>query len=66
MQRGGQRQFVETLSSAAAAVGIDALFMEVHPNPDKAFSDGPNSLNFELAEKVLNKVKKIYDLTREN
>ncbi len=63
---GGQRQFVETLSSAAAAVGIDALFMEVHPNPDKAFSDGPNSLNFELAEKVLTKVKKIHDLTRNN
>ena len=61
---GGQRQFVEPLSLAAAAVGIDALFMEVHPNPDKAFSDGPNSLNFESAEKVLTKVKAIYDLTR--
>ena len=61
---GGQRQFVEPLSLAAAAVGIDAIFMEVHPNPDKAFSDGPNSLNFESAEKVLTKVKTIYDITR--
>ena len=63
---GGQRQFVEPLSVAATAVGIDAIFMEVHPNPDKAFSDGPNSLNFESAEKVLTKVKAIYDLTRQN
>ncbi len=63
---GGERQFVEPLSLAAAAVGIDAIFMEVHPNPDKAFSDGPNSLNFESAEKVLTKVKAIYDLTRQN
>ena len=61
---GGQRQFVEPLSLAAAAVGIDSLFMEVHPNPDKAFSDGPNSLNFESTEKVLTKVKAIYDITR--
>jgi 2-dehydro-3-deoxyphosphooctonate aldolase (KDO 8-P synthase) len=61
---GGQRQFVEPLSLAAAAVGIDAVFMEIHPNPDKAYSDGPNSLNFESAEKVLTKVKTIYDLTK--
>ncbi len=61
---GGERQFVEPLSLAAAAVGIDVLFMEIHPNPDKAFSDGPNSLNFESAERVLTKVKAIYDLTR--
>ena len=61
---GGQRQFVEPLSLAAAAVGIDAIFMEVHPNPSKAFSDGPNSLNFESAEEVLTKVKTIYDLTK--
>ena len=61
---GGQREFIEPLSMAAAAVGIDAIFMEVHPDPDKALSDGPNSLNFELAEKVLTKVKRIYDLTR--
>jgi 2-dehydro-3-deoxyphosphooctonate aldolase (KDO 8-P synthase) len=61
---GGQRQFVEPLSLAAAAIGIDAVFMEIHPNPEKAFSDGPNSLNFESAEKVLTKVKAIYDITK--
>jgi 2-dehydro-3-deoxyphosphooctonate aldolase (KDO 8-P synthase) len=61
---GGQRQFVEPLSLAAAAVGLDGLFLEVHPDPDKALSDGPNSLNFEMAEKTIKKVKKIYELEK--
>ena len=39
----GQREFVPTLARAAVAVGISGLFMETHPNPDKALSDGPNS-----------------------
>jgi len=40
---GGQREFVPVLARAAVAVGIAGLFMETHPNPDKALSDGPNS-----------------------
>ncbi len=40
---GGQREFVPTLARAAVAVGIAGLFLETHPNPDKALSDGPNS-----------------------
>jgi len=40
----GERQFVPHLARAAAAVGIDALFMEVHACPDKALCDGPQSL----------------------
>lgn len=40
---GGQREFIPALASAAAAVGISGLFMETHPDPDKALSDGPNS-----------------------
>lgn len=40
---GGQREFVASLSRAAMAVGISGLFMETHPNPDKALSDGPNA-----------------------
>lgn len=40
---GGQREHVPTLAKAAVAVGIAGLFMETHPNPDKALSDGPNS-----------------------
>ena len=60
---GGQREFVRPLARAAAAAGIDALFCEVHPRPDQAFSDGPNSLDFKLAETLLREVKAIYELT---
>ncbi|NEO43470.1 MAG: 3-deoxy-8-phosphooctulonate synthase [Moorea sp. SIO4A3] len=50
---GGQRHFVPYLARAAAAVGIDALFMEVHENPDMALSDGPNMVPLAELENVL-------------
>lgn len=50
---GGQREFVPYLARAAAAVGIDALFMEVHENPDMAPSDGPNMVPLAQLETVL-------------
>jgi 2-dehydro-3-deoxyphosphooctonate aldolase (KDO 8-P synthase) len=50
---GGRREFVRPLARAASAVGIDALFLEAHPNPDNAKSDGPNSVDFKLAETIL-------------
>jgi 2-dehydro-3-deoxyphosphooctonate aldolase (KDO 8-P synthase) len=50
---GGERQFVAPLARAAAAVGIDALFTEIHEDPSRAKSDGPNSLDFELADRLL-------------
>lgn len=53
---GGQRQFVKPLTKAAAAVGIDALFLEVHPDPDNALSDGPNSVDFTLAREILQEI----------
>lgn len=59
---GGQRQFIPALSRAAAAVGIDAIFMEVHPDPDKALSDGANSLRLDDVQPLLAKVKLIHDL----
>ena len=40
---GGQREFVPVLARAAVAAGVSGLFMETHPNPDKALSDGPNA-----------------------
>ncbi len=40
---GGQREFVPVLARAAVAAGISGIFMETHPNPDQALSDGPNS-----------------------
>lgn len=58
---GGQREFIRPLARAAAAVGIDALFMETHPTPEKALSDGPNSLDYESAETVISEVKEIYE-----
>ena len=53
---GGQRQFVPYLARAAAAVGIDALFMEIHANPDEALSDGPNMIPLSNLEGVLKQV----------
>jgi 2-dehydro-3-deoxyphosphooctonate aldolase (KDO 8-P synthase) len=62
---GGDRRFAPVLARAAAAVGIDGLFCEVHPDPDKALSDGPNSLTFELLEKTLDAVVAIDRARRE-
>ena len=61
---GGQREFIRTLARSAAASGIDGLFAEVHPNPAKALSDGANSLDFASAEKVLDEVLKIHEITK--
>ena len=52
----GERKFVPVLARAAAAAGIDALFTEVHENPDAAPCDGPCALTFELFEQVLKDV----------
>ncbi len=60
---GGDRRLAPILARAAAAVGIDGLFCEVHPDPDRALSDGPNSLTLELLEQVLREVSSI-DATR--
>lgn len=56
---GGERRFVTGLSRAAAAVGCDGLFLEVHEDPDKAPCDGPNMITLEMLEKLLKDVKKI-------
>ena len=53
---GGQREFVPHLARAAAAVGIDALFVEVHENPDSAPSDGPNMLTPDQFDRLLEEV----------
>jgi 2-dehydro-3-deoxyphosphooctonate aldolase (KDO 8-P synthase) len=56
---GGDRTLAPALARAAAAVGIDALFCEVHEDPDVALSDGPNSLTFAAWEAVVGDVLKI-------
>ena len=52
------------LSKAAIAVGIDGIFIETHPNPDKALSDGPNSLALDDMEHLLNKLVQIDDISK--
>jgi 2-dehydro-3-deoxyphosphooctonate aldolase (KDO 8-P synthase) len=49
----GERQFVPTLSKAAIAAGADGLFIETHPEPDKALCDGPNSMPLNDMEDLL-------------
>ncbi len=61
---GGQREFVETLASAAVAVGVAALFMEVHQDPDNAPSDGPCMVRLDNLEKLLTKLKKIDEIVK--
>ena len=56
---GGQREFVPALARAAIAVGISGLFMETHPNPEKALSDGPNSWPLKEMKTLLTTLKAI-------
>ena len=57
---GGQREFVPVLSRAAVAVGISGLFMETHPDPDKALSDGPSCLPLSGAPDLLATLKALH------
>jgi 2-dehydro-3-deoxyphosphooctonate aldolase (KDO 8-P synthase) len=61
---GGQRELIPDLVRGAVAVGCDALFMEVHPNPDKAKSDGPNMLKLSQLPKLLEQIKTLDYATR--
>ncbi|MDD5758920.1 MAG: 3-deoxy-8-phosphooctulonate synthase [Desulfobulbaceae bacterium] len=57
---GGQRQFIPALARAAVACGIDGIFMEVHPDPDKALCDGPNSIPLGQVEPLLKQLVAIH------
>jgi len=59
---GGQREFVECLSRAAVAAGATGIFMEIHPDPDSALCDGPNSLPFKQVRSLIALLKEIHDL----
>ena len=63
---GGQREFVPVLARAAVAVGIAGLFMETHPRPEKAFSDGPNSWPLSRMESLLQTLASIDRLVKGN
>jgi 2-dehydro-3-deoxyphosphooctonate aldolase (KDO 8-P synthase) len=61
---GGQPEFIEPLSSAAVAVGVDAVFLEVHEAPERALSDGTNALRLDKLEPLLKKLLRIADAAR--
>jgi 2-dehydro-3-deoxyphosphooctonate aldolase (KDO 8-P synthase) len=62
---GGQREFVPVLSRAAVAVGVAGLFMETHPDPAKAWSDGPNAWPLGQLKALLATLKSIDDLVKQ-
>lgn len=63
---GGNRCYVEPLAKAGIAAGADALFLEVHPEPDQALSDGPNMVRLDEVEKLLKKLLKVYAAVQES
>jgi 2-dehydro-3-deoxyphosphooctonate aldolase (KDO 8-P synthase) len=63
---GGQSQFIEHLARAGVAAGIDGLFLEVHENPAKALSDGPNALPLDRLEPLLQTLKRIHVIVKES
>ncbi|HKJ82800.1 MAG TPA: 3-deoxy-8-phosphooctulonate synthase [Mariprofundaceae bacterium] len=62
---GGNREFVPTLARAAVSIGVAALFMEVHPDPDRALSDGPNSLPVAELKGLLKTLKRLDEIAKE-
>ena len=60
---GGNRNYVPALVRAAVATGhVDGIFMEVHPDPDNAPSDGPNSLTFAMFESIIKQIQVMHDI----
>ena len=62
---GGQREFIPPLSRAAVAAGIDGLFMEIHPEPDKARCDGPNSMPLAQVEPLLVTLQRLHEVAHD-
>jgi len=56
---GGEKRFIPYLSMSAVACGVDGIFLEVHENPGKALSDGPNMVKMDELEAILMKLKKV-------
>lgn len=60
---GGQREFAPFLARAAAAVGVDGFFIETHPTPEKALSDGPNMIHLHNMEAFLTMLKRVWEIS---
>lgn len=58
---GGNREYVEPLAKAAVAAGADALFFEIHPEPNEALSDGPNMVRLDDFEPMLERIIRVYN-----
>jgi len=63
---GGQRDLIRPLARAAVAVGVDAVFLEVHEDPDRALSDGPNSYRLDELETLLRELKRLDAIAKES
>jgi 2-dehydro-3-deoxyphosphooctonate aldolase (KDO 8-P synthase) len=63
---GGQREFIRVLARAAVAAGVDAVFLEVHEDPDHALSDGPNSYRLDELADLLRELKRIDAISKES
>ncbi len=63
-QSGGESKFISTLARAATAVGIDGIFIETHPEPEKALSDGNNSLNINNLEDLIKTIISINNVIK--
>ncbi|PXA83382.1 3-deoxy-8-phosphooctulonate synthase [Nostoc sp. 3335mG] len=61
---GGQREFVPVLARAAVAAGVSGVFMETHPDPDKALSDGPNAWPLDQLEDLLGTLMRLDDVVK--
>ena len=62
---GGQREFAPILARSAVAAGADGVFLEVHPDPDKALCDGPNSLKLDILHDLFSQLKSIHETIHE-
>ena len=62
---GGQREMIPVLARAAVAAGCDAVFMETHPNPEPALSDGPNMVPLAELPRLIEQLKRIRSLVNE-
>jgi len=63
---GGQREFIPVLARAAVASGISGLFMETHPDPDKALSDGPNAWPLGMMKELLETLAELDQTVKKN
>jgi len=62
---GGKPELIETIARAAIVTGADGLFLETHPNPSQALSDGANMLNLKYLENLLERLVKIRQVIRD-